>query len=294
MIFMNAQSSTEQSSTSSETPETSLYLDLLKRCLVNSIYSYAETAPVKTSGILERLVERRLQRRGIFLRRHLSSDEVAQRDAAREIGKDWPPSPFAHAMTGMRRLENVQHCVESVINDRIPGDLIETGVWRGGASIMMRATLKAHKVKDRIVWAADSFEGLPKPDVEKYPADKGDIHHTFEELAVPLETVKRNFDRYGLLDSQVRFLKGWFSQTLAKAPIDQLAVIRLDGDMYESTMDALNALYSKLSVGGYVIVDDYGCVPGCAKAVDEFRSSHGIADEMWKIDWTGAFWRRSR
>lgn len=108
-----------------------------------------------------------------------------------------------------------------------------------------------------------------------------------------VDEVKSNFSRYELLDEQVCFLKGWFRDTLPSAPIEQLAVIRLDGDMYESTMDALNNLYPKLSVGGYLIVDDYGTIPACAQAVTDYRHAHGITDEIHVIDWTGVYWKRS-
>lgn len=141
---------------------------------------------------------------------------------------------------------------------------------------------------------ADSFEGLPAPDAEKYPADKGETWHLRPELSVSLEDVQRNFERYGLLDQQVRFLKGWFRDTLSKAPIERLAVLRLDGDLYESTIDALNPLYPKLSRGEYVIVDDYG-IPseGCRLAINDYRREHGINDPIVDIDGWGVYWRRS-
>src|SRR5262249_7945660 len=157
----------------------------------------------------------------------------------------------------LKRLENLKFCVETAIRDGVPGDLIETGVWRGGACIFMRAILEAYGDKQRKVWVADSFAGLPKPNEAKYDADRGDKHHTFGDLAVPRETVEKNFEQYGLLDDQVRFLEGWFKDTLPSAPINSLAVMRLDGDMYESTIQALEALYPKLSPGGFVIIDDY-------------------------------------
>jgi hypothetical protein len=131
------------------------------------------------------------------------------------------------------------------------------------------------------------------PDKEKYPEDKDDTLFRSKELAVPLEEVKANFERYGLLDGKVRFLKGWFESTLPEAPIEKLAVMRLDGDLYGSTMDALVSLYPKLSVGGYVIIDDFGAMPTCRKAVMDYRESNGIDDEMINIDWSGAYWRRS-
>jgi O-methyltransferase len=208
----------------------------------------------------------------------------------RRLGRDRPQA--AETMIGSVRLDNLQHCIESVLHDNIPGDLIETGVWRGGATILMRGVLAAHGITDRIVWVADSFAGLPPPNTDAYPADAGDPHWTYRELVVPLKTVQENFARYGLLDEQVRFLVGWFRDTLQTAPIERLAVARLDGDMYESTMDALVALYPKLAIGGYLIVDDYGAVPGCRRAIDEYRERHAIIEPMTAIDWTGVFWRR--
>src|SRR5438132_2136885 len=85
----------------------------------------------------------------------------------------------------------------------IPGDFIETGVWRGGCCILMRGILAANGVTDRRVYVADSFAGLPPPDAERYAADAGDPHHTFKELSISIEQVRENFARYGLLDDQV-------------------------------------------------------------------------------------------
>ena len=169
-----------------------------------------------------------------------------------------------------------------------PGDLIETGVWRGGATIFMRAILKARGVTDRLVWVADSFAGLPPPDTARYPQDEGITLHQFPQLAVPLERVQDNFRRYGLLDEQVRFLKGWFRDTLPTAPIERLAILRLDGDLYESTIQALDSLYHKLSVGGFVIVDDYGNVAACRQAVHDFRAEHGSPTRSSRLTGAGS------
>ena len=166
----------------------------------------------------------------------------------RAEGMDWPLS--AATMVGLRRLDNLQACIERLVAEDVPGDLIETGVWRGGASIFMRGALEAYGDRERTVWVADSFQGLPKPDGERYPRDEGDSLWRFRELAVPVEEVRRNFERFGLLDDRVRFLVGWFRDTLPNAPVERLALIRLDGDMYESTAVALESLYPKLSPGG--------------------------------------------
>ena len=157
----------------------------------------------------------------------------------------------------------------------------------------MKAILNAYGEHTRNVWVADSFEGLPKPNEDAYPDDRGDDLYTFEELSVSQEQVQEHFRRFDLLDANVRFLKGWFKDTLPSAPIERLAVMRLDGDMYESTMDALKALYPKLSPGGFVIIDDYGCIPACKKAVEDYRSAHGIVEPVITIDWSGVYWRRA-
>jgi O-methyltransferase len=264
-----------------------LYLDLMKRCLTNWIYGNKELAYVPSKGLLIRAAASLVRARGILL-----AKEKPFNPEDRAKGLDWPPA--AHTMIGLKRLDNLQYCVENVLKDDVPGDLIETGAWRGGATIFMRAILKAYGVIDRRVWVADSFEGLPPPNQEKYPQDAGDRHHTVEVLRVSLDEVKGNFDRYGLLDDRVVFLKGWFKDTLPKAPIERLAVVRLDGDMYESTMDGLVNLYPKLSAGGFLIVDDYGAVAGCRQAVQDFRVSRGIREEIRDIDGIGVFWRRTR
>ena len=155
----------------------------------------------------------------------------------------------------------------------------------------MRAILSAYGVVDRKVFVADSFEGLPKPDSKKYPADKGDKHYIHTYLAVSEENVKNNFRKYGLLDDQVVFLKGWFKDTLPNAPVEKLSILRLDGDMYGSTMEALESLYPKLSSGGFCIVDDYA-LRGCQMAIDDYRSRHQINSEMKGVDATGRYWRK--
>ena len=205
-------------------------------------------------------------------------------------GRDWPAK--AHSMIGFKRLRNLRDLMIQVLSDQIPGDFVETGVWRGGACIYMRAILKAFNVVDRNVWVADSFAGLPMPDLERYPVqDLGDVHYTYKDLAVSLESVQENFRKYDLLDEHVKFLKGWFKDTLPTAPIDRIAILRLDGDMYASTMDALLALGHKVSPGGFIIVDDFGAVEGCRKAVADYRQERKISAPIFNIDGIGAYWQ---
>jgi Macrocin-O-methyltransferase (TylF) len=234
----------------------SLYLWLMKRCLTDLIYEGPD--------------------------HHGNFD----RDL-RENGEEWPQR--GHTMIGLKRLDNIQECIEKIIEDGVPGDLIETGVWRGGAVIFMRAVLKAYGVEGRRIWVADSFAGLPDPGPMQHPGDGW--WREMPELAVTEAEVRRNFARYDLLDDSVQFLSGWFSDTLSTAPIERLAVLRLDGDMYSSTMDALEALYDKVSPGGFIIIDDY-FLEGARQAVHEFLAFQGIAPRIIPIDRLSVFWRK--
>jgi O-methyltransferase len=228
-----------------------------------------------------------------LLKMYLIRLDIGESDPSIRIeGRDWPKT--AETMIGLKRLDNLHDCITDVLRRRVPGDFLEAGVWRGGAAIFMRAALLASDEHQRDVWVADSFQGLPKPDPLSFPADTGDQHWTHNELAVPLDEVKRNFMNYGLLDDRVIFLPGWFKESLPYAPVQRLAILRIDADMYESTMEALVHLYPKLSQGGYVIVDDYGAIASCRKAVDDFRESKEINEELKFADWTGVFWKRER
>jgi len=209
----------------------------------------------------------------------------------RAAGRDWPTT--AETMIGLFRMDNLHATLLDVIQRGVPGDAIEVGAWRGGAAIFMRAIVKMCGEAARQVWVADSFQGLPRPDAARYPADAGDTHWQHPELAVSLDDVRANFQRYGLLDRQVTFLPGWFRDTLPQAPIGELALLRIDGDMYESTMVALESLYPKLRSGGFAIIDDYGALESCRRAVDDYRRREAIRDALLPIDWTGVMWQRS-
>lgn len=247
-----------------------LYLDLLKRTLTSTLF--------------------------------VAEPDANQQDTPRFVTQhiEHYQNSLAVSMLPLARFDNLQYCIEMVEKDGVPGDLIETGVWRGGATIFMRAMLKVLGDKTRKVWVADSFEGLPEPDPVKYPREAASYKSAamvkyYNRLAVGIEDVKANFAAFGMLDDQVEFLKGWFCDTLPVAPIERLSVMRLDGDYYESTMDALTNLYDKLSPGGFVIIDDYGedTWTYCRKAVEDFRTSRGIKDPLIKVDKPCSYWRKT-
>lgn len=209
----------------------------------------------------------------------------------RERGMDWPST--AMTMVGTKRLKNIRYTIEQVLRDEIAGDFVETGVWRGGASIFARAILFAYGSTDRKVICCDSFEGLPAPNSELFPADEGATYHTYPELAVSLEEVMGNFASFDLLDAQVVFHKGWFRDTMAQVASENIAVLRLDGDLYESTIDPLNALYDRIPDGGYVIVDDYLLIPSAKQAVHDFLDARHETQIIHDIDGVGVFFRKN-
>jgi O-methyltransferase len=241
-----------------------LYTDLLVRNLVDGIYGEPWEGPWRPGNKFER--------------------------------GPHPPSllgpTVAHTMVGIDRLDNLRRLTQLALDENIPGDFIETGVWRGGCCILMRGILAVNEIRDRKVYVADSFAGVPPPRPDVYPADRDLRLDLSTELAVSLEIVKENFRRYGLLDDQVVFVEGLFSKTLPALEVGPFALVRLDGDLYESTYVALQCLYPKLSPGGFLIVDDYGVINACRQAVEDYRAEHNVDAPINWIDRTGVWWRR--
>jgi O-methyltransferase len=269
----------EEALTATDHDVRSAYLDLIRRNLTR--YGDDELVPVRWP-----LRDRLLKTLNLMLVRKRPFDQ-----RKRDMGQDHPAD--AETMIGMNRLTSLQHCVETALAEDIPGDLVECGVWRGGSCILMRAVLAAYGDKSRCVWVADSFAGVPLPDPENYQADAGTRFDLIEHiLSVPETEVRANFGRYGLLDDQVRFLPGWFKDTLHDAPIDRIALLKLDADLYESTIQALDALYPRLSPGGFCIIDDYQTYDFCRQAVTDYRAKHGISAEIIEMDWSAVLWRK--
>jgi O-methyltransferase len=269
------------------------YLNLLKKSLTASIYDESSwqlvDGPMRNeTGIvpsLKRTAIAALRKRGLRIVRTKPFNADA-----REQGLDWPL--FGLTMVGSRRLDNLQKCIEDVLANNVPGCFVETGVWRGGSAILAKALFRSHGADDRIVWCCDSFEGMPIPSQKDISLQSDSDFSDRSFLVATLDQVKANFAKFGLLDDNVRFLKGWFCDTLPTAPVGPIAVLRMDGDLYDSTMDALKNLFDKVSPGGYVIVDDYKSWKGCRQAVDEFRKKHGIDDKIIDIDAHAVYWQK--
>ena len=202
-------------------------------------------------------------------------------------------SPQAHTLLDEAALDHLQACAHQICMFDIPGDFMECGVWRGGACIFLRALQRAFGAGGRRVWVADSFQGLPAPDPDKNLLDAV-LHEYLQDAGgfrVTLEEVRQNFARYDLLDDQVRFLPGWFHETLPSFQ-GQLALLRLDGDWYESTRVALESLYDWISEGGYIVIDDYHPVVGAYAAVNDFRRERGVTDPITSVNHQLHFWRK--
>jgi O-methyltransferase len=271
------------------------YLDLLKRALVNLVYAEdAVRLDTALSGGLgaDQLAGQRLLRDVRYERADAYAEVVATK---REGGMDgfWG-ARLAHTMIGLDGLDNLERCAHRVFADGVQGDFLEAGVCHGGASIFLRALQVAYGEEDRATWLADSFEGVPPP---TDPVDREHELDLTEErvpwMAADLDAVRDNFETYDLLSDGVRFLPGLFAETLPDAPVERLAILRIDGDLYSSTREALTALYDRVSVGGYVIVDDYGCLEPCRIAVDEFLAARDLDVELDQVDWTRVCWRKS-
>jgi len=284
------------------------YINLLKSSLLNKTYIESEAKLIHVfSGILQDI---KLEHNQFFGNKNVSikdllpvlsqiketGDHLTLNRVTKE-GKNEPAhslrniTEIAHTMIGEKRLDNIKFCIETVLKENVPGDFIETGIWRGGACIFMRGILKAYDVRDRFVWCADSFDGVPEPSLPQ-DSNLNLSKSVLPVLAVPLDEVQELFQRYGLLDEQVKFLEGWFKDTLGEAPIDKISILRLDGDLYESTMDALNPLYEKVQSGGFIIVDDYESCPPCKAAVIDFWQQNNIEASLKVIDKHSVYWRK--
>ena len=260
-----------------------LYINLLKKSLTDTL-RVNRNAYFKKENLPSRIVNFVLSPIGYSLCKFKTirlNEEFLE-------GKN--QSPEAETLIGIKRLECIESSIKNIVKNNIEGDLLEAGVWRGGATIFMKGLLEAFGDTSRKIYAADSYEGCPPPTKEE---DMKDNYYKFKMLDVGLEDVKNNFSKYELLDNRVVFLKGWFKDTLPNGPFDKLSLIRVDGDMYESTMDALKNTYHKLSPGGFLLVDDYGGIEAARKAVDDFRRENNIKDPIIKVDWTGIYWQKS-
>jgi hypothetical protein len=204
---------------------------------------------------------------------------------------------------GMERLTLVREIYKKIHAKEVEGDLVECGVWRGGQTILMRALLEAYEDTSRKVWVSDSFGGVPNAEQQKAHPDSQNVPEKarkYDEknwgslvqqkdaagttakrniLTVERQSVQDNFRRFGLYDDErIKWLPGWFNEALphaAEQGLTKIAILRIDGDLYSSTMDVLVNLYQYVSSGGYLIFDDYNLAPS-KQAIHDFFDKHGL------------------
>jgi O-methyltransferase len=263
------------------------YLELLKQTLTrfgleDPSGELVEVKPGPLWSVLGWPVWKVLAMKGLGVARRSEPSDLDMR----RLGRDWPRT--AETMIGLERLSQLQQAIMDLSDRRVRGDIVETGVWRGGASILLTEVLNVMGDPSRKVFVADSFEGLPPPD-PRYPVDDGDPHHQIDYLRVSRAEVEANFRKFRVDMRRVHFIEGWFSETLHRIPSQEIALLRLDGDMYSSTMQALEALYDRVVPGGYVVVDDYNLI-GAHQAVHDFLNLRRESVEFVDIDGAGVYW----
>lgn len=272
-----------------EIPLHSRYLCLLKRALVNWIYPEHE---LQVSYLQSDTVSKDKLTRSRYLR-DISRIEAGNYSELLEKKKNGFVTVLSHTLIGLRRLNHLEYCAREIFAQKIPGDFFEAGVCQGGASIFLRGLQVAFGEEQRKVWAADSFEGLPPALLaQDYGLDFTESNYPW--LAFSQERVEDHFRRYDLWSDQVRLVKGWFSETLPELDCGPLSLLRLDADLYQSTMETLVNLYDKVVPGGFIVVDDYGAFEACRLAIDDFRKERKIQDTLKWIDWSGVYWRKEK
>jgi hypothetical protein len=192
---------------------------------------------------------------------------------------------YPNTMVGYARLANTHDLARLAERDGLPGAFVECGVWKGGCAAVM-AWVARQAGSGRSTWLFDSFEGLPEPTEE----DGARAWEYVAGCAAPQEAAEELlFARLKIDPRSVHVVKGWFQDTLpaCKSEIGPIAILRVDGDFYESTRCCLEHLYEQTVQGGYVIIDDYGYWAGCRKATDEFLESIDV--ELRVIDEEGRF-----
>jgi cephalosporin hydroxylase/predicted O-methyltransferase YrrM/glycosyltransferase involved in cell wall biosynthesis len=259
------------------------YLDLLKAALLNEHYLENE---VRISYLLERAEggQRADLPKVHDPERHLRNMVNSRRQERRAgLPSPGPDAAFAYTTIGRARLDNLQTCLDTIREHLVDGDLVECGTGRGGGAIFLRGYLEAHEMIGRKVWVADTFrgpEGPAGPAGDRPPSQQAHLN-----------IVRNGFDRFGLLDQRVRFLQGEPADTLPDAPIEKVALLRVDSPEQDRVQSTLECLYDKLTLGGFVVIDNYRA-EGCRKAVETFRADRGIGEPIERVDWSAAYWRK--
>lgn len=205
----------------------------------------------------------------------------------------------AFSMTSIERMFGLYQSLCYLVENKIPGDYVECGVWKGGSAMMIALVLKQYNITDKKIYLYDTFEGMVEPTLEDKTVSgknaelmmKKNVGDKESATSVwcysPLDEVKKNLQSTGYPFSQIRFIKGKVEDTLATNLPGKLALLRLDTDWYVSTRTELELLYPLLEKKGVLIIDDYGHWEGAKKAVVEYFQKRGQFPFFQRMDYTG-------
>lgn len=204
-------------------------------------------------------------------------------------------APFT--MTTVERMYSLFTAIKYTVENDISGDIVECGVWKGGSSMLCALTLKQLGATDRKLYLYDTYSGMPEPiDKDKEAFTGNDAMEKWKERQIDgnsdwchasIEEVQENLISTGYPEDNIIFIKGKVEETIPNRIPEEIALLRLDTDFYESTKHELEHLYPKLSERGTLIIDDYGYWAGAKEAVDEYISDNGIKLLLHRIDETG-------
>lgn len=205
------------------------------------------------------------------------------------------------SMTSIERLWALLKAVEYLESNRISGDIVECGVWRGGSSFLVASELANRRSFKRDLWLFDTFQGMNSPSEHDFRFDLRHAEQILqEELGsrkssynwgiASLEICQSNLLKSGYPKDKMHFVQGEVELTLEASAPQKIALARLDTDWYESTKTELDVLMPRMVRGGVVIVDDYGHWLGARKAVDEFLDACSPVPLVNRIDYTGRMW----
>jgi hypothetical protein len=199
-----------------------------------------------------------------------------------------------YTLTSHERVLALRNAVRYIVKADIPGAIVECGVWRGGSMLAIARTLVELGVIDRDLYLFDTFETMPPPGEHDVDVWGGKAADTFEQALaspgyayIPEDEIRTMMLSTGYPEARLHFVKGMVEDTLPDAAPPSIALCRLDTDWYESTAHELRHLYPRLSPGAVLLIDDYGHLMGCKRAVDEYIEEHDLAVLLHRIDFTG-------
>lgn len=223
--------------------------------------------------------------------RHLAEDAKLPADFLPEEIEDLR-AVLPYTLTSPERIVTLSRAVRHVIENQIPGDFVECGVWKGGSVMEILRTLIRLGDQTRHIYLFDTFAGMTAPTTEDVSYDGEVAEETYIKvnrklITVSLPDVKRAVLSLGYDASKIHFIEGDILKTVPSQAPQKIALLRLDTDWYESTLHEMNHLYPRLSPQGVLIVDDYGHWKGSKKAVDEYMKAHKLPLFLNRIDYSG-------